>query len=78
MCYAANGKSDYEALKVPTTYASGPFSHGGGGLKMNAAVVAWMNWQAKGNETAGKIFLDPEHTYLKSLGYTEILTKNWK
>jgi hypothetical protein len=46
--------------------------------KRAAGIVAWLNWQAKGNATAGKYFTDPRNTYLKSVGYTEVKSKNFR
>jgi hypothetical protein len=43
-----------------------------------AAIVAWLDWQGKGNETAGKFFTDPSNGYLKTRKYTEISARNIK
>ena len=36
-----------------------------------------MDWQLKGNKTAGQAFLDDNNNFIKSLGYTEVKRKNW-
>ena len=73
-----NGKQDYAALTSPTTWANGPFGHGGGGAKMATAVGTFFNWQLKGDEAAKKVFLDAQDRTLKNLGYQEVERKNWK
>ena len=73
-----NGKQDYAVLKTPATWASGQFGHGMVNAKRAAGIVAWLNWQAKGNATAGRYFTDRSSTYLKSMGYTEVSSKNFK
>jgi hypothetical protein len=75
---SSNGKADYQALKIPATWANGQFGHGQVNAKRAAGIVAWLNWQAKGNATAGKYFTDPSNNYLKSHGYTEVSSKNFK
>lgn len=44
---------------------------------MTTAVATFMDWQIKGNKTAGEAFLDEKNNFIKSLGYTELKRKNW-
>jgi len=72
-----NGQADYDTLTTPTVWANGPFGHGGGAGFMTTAVATFMDWQLKGNKTAGQAFLDEKNNFIKSLGYTEVKRKNW-
>jgi len=72
-----NGEADYNTLTSPAVFADGPFGHGGGAGFMTTAVATFMDWQIKGNKTAGQAFLDENNNFIKSLGYTEVKRKNW-
>jgi hypothetical protein len=72
-----NGKSDYAVVKAPATWANGNFGHGQVNVKRAAAIIAWMNWQAKGNQTAGKHFFEPNDPFWKQNSYTEVKYKNF-
>jgi hypothetical protein len=73
-----NGKQDYDSLKIPAVWANGQFGHGQVNVKRAKAIIAFLDWQAKGNETAGKYFTDPSNGFLKGNSYTEIASKNFK
>jgi hypothetical protein len=65
-------------VKAPATWANGQFGHGQVNVKRAAGIIAWMNWQAKGNQTAGKHFFEPNDPFWRANGYTEIKFKNFK
>jgi hypothetical protein len=72
-----NGKQDFAALTTPRTWANGNFGHGMVNANRAAGIVAWLDWQANGNATAGKFFTDPSNGYLKTRGYTEVYAKGF-
>lgn len=73
----SNGKSDYAVVKAPATWANGNFGHGQVNVKRAAGIIAWMNWQAKGNQSAGKHFFEPNDPFWRTNSYTEIKYKNF-
>jgi len=73
----SNGKSDYNIVKAPATWANGQFGHGQINARRAAGIIAWMNWIAKGNESAGKHFFEPNDPFWRTNGYTEVKYKNW-
>jgi hypothetical protein len=43
---------------------------------MATAVATFFQWQLQGNETAKNAFAKPETSFIKSLGYNELESKN--
>ena len=62
----ANGMDDFEKIeKVPVAMANFDVGHGGtyaqpNGGEFGRVAVAWLKWQLKGDETAGKMFSGPD------------------
>ena len=62
----ANGMDDFEKIeKVPVAMANLDVGHGGtyaqpNGGEFGKVALAWLKWQLKGDETAGKIFAGPD------------------
>jgi hypothetical protein len=66
--------------KIPVVKLNLPVGHGGTyfhqqGGKFGKAAVAFFNWQLKGDQAAGKQFLQPENSPLTADGWT-IQSKN--
>jgi hypothetical protein len=78
------GERDYKNLpaKIPTVKVNLPLGHMGSygdayGGKFGKAAVAFFKWQMKGDQEAGKSFLDPATSSLTKDGWN-IVSKNWK
>jgi dienelactone hydrolase len=62
----ANGMDDFKRIdKVPVAIANFDVGHGGtyaqpNGGEFGKVAVAWLKWQLKGDETAGKMFTGPD------------------